>query len=295
MFDLTTGGIRSEALKEKIRGWLAEDIGSGDITTETTIPAGSVSRAVIHVKENGIVAGLPIAELVFGVVDSSLTFETKVRDGDRVEKGTVLAVVEGSTHSLLTGERLALNLLQRMSGIATKTDIFVQALKGLPVRLVDTRKTTPGHRLLEKYAVRVGGGANHRFGLYDAVMIKDNHIKGAGGIRAAVEASRRLIPHTMKIEVETESLEQVDEALASGADIIMLDNMPQALMKKAVARIKSDAPHVIVEASGGVSLDTIYGIAATGVDVISVGQLTYSFDALDISLDLNAPKGGSPQ
>ncbi|MFD1957203.1 carboxylating nicotinate-nucleotide diphosphorylase [Paenibacillus thailandensis] len=295
MFEYAISGAYDDALKNQIRAWLAEDIGSGDITTATTIPAGSISRAVIHVKENGIVAGMPVAKLVFEVVDSSLVFEAKVKDGDRVEKGTVLAVVEGSTHSLLTGERLALNLLQRMSGIATKTSLFVEALQGLPTRLVDTRKTTPGHRLLEKYAVRIGGGSNHRFGLYDAVMIKDNHIKGAGGIRAAVEASRKAIPHTMKIEVETESLEQVEEAIQCGADIIMLDNMPAALMREAVSRIKKAAPHVIVEASGGVRLDTIHAIAETGVDVISVGQLTYSFDALDISLDLNAPKGGAAQ
>lgn len=291
MFEWTAGGYDA-IVREQIRGWLAEDIGSGDITTETTIPRDSHSKAVIHVKENGIIAGLPIAKLVFEVVDPSLVFEAKVTDGDKVEKGTVLAVVEGSTHSLLIGERLALNLMQRLSGIATKTRDFVNALEGLPVRLVDTRKTTPGHRLLEKYAVRVGGGANHRFGLYDAVMIKDNHIKGSGGIRAAVEAARSKIPHTMKIEVETESLEQVDEALASKADIIMLDNMAAAMMKEAVARIKSAAPHVIVEASGGVTLETVRVIAACGVDVISVGGLTYSFHALDISLDLDAKKGG---
>lgn len=291
MFEWTTGGYDA-AVREQIRGWLAEDIGSGDITTETTIPGDSRSKAVIHVKESGIIAGLPVARLVFDVVDPSLVFEAKVQDGERVDRGTVIAIVEGSTHSLLIGERLALNLMQRLSGIATKTRMFVDALEGLPVRLVDTRKTTPGHRLLEKYAVRVGGGANHRFGLYDAVMIKDNHIKGAGGIQAAVEAARRKIPHTMKIEVETESLAQVEEALACGADIIMLDNMATAMMKEAVARIKEAAPHVIVEASGGVSLDTIHAIASCGVDVISVGGLTYSFHALDISLDLNAKKGG---
>lgn len=291
MFEWTTGGYDA-AVREQIRGWLAEDIGSGDITTETTIPGDARSKAVIHVKESGIIAGLPVARLVFDVVDPSLVFEAKVQDGEWVDRGTVIAIVEGSTHSLLIGERLALNLMQRLSGIATKTRMFVDALEGLPVRLVDTRKTTPGHRLLEKYAVRVGGGANHRFGLYDAVMIKDNHIKGAGGIQAAVEAARRKIPHTMKIEVETESLAQVEEALACGADIIMLDNMATAMMKEAVARIKEAAPHVIVEASGGVSLDTIHAIASCGVDVISVGGLTYSFHALDISLDLNAKKGG---
>jgi nicotinate-nucleotide pyrophosphorylase (carboxylating) len=293
MYEWTAGGYDA-SVREQIRGWLAEDLGSGDITTETTIPRESKSKAVIHVKESGFIAGLPIAKLVFEVVDSSLVFEQKVQDGDYVDKGTVIAVVEGSTHSLLIGERLALNLMQRLSGIATKTRAFVDALEGLPVRLVDTRKTTPGHRMLEKYAVRVGGGANHRFGLYDAVMIKDNHIKGSGGIRAAVEAARRKIPHTMKIEVETESLEQVDEALACGADIIMLDNMAPDRMREAIARIKGTSPHVIVEASGGVSLETINRIAACGVDVISVGGLTYSFNALDISLDLNAKKGGEP-
>ncbi|WP_138756009.1 carboxylating nicotinate-nucleotide diphosphorylase [Paenibacillus sinopodophylli] len=291
MFEWTAGGYDT-AVREQIRGWLAEDIGSGDITTETTIPRESRSTAVIHVKESGIIAGLPIAKLVFEVVDASLVFHPHVQDGDQVDKGTVLATVEGSTHSLLIGERLALNLMQRLSGIATKTRTFVHALEGLPVRLVDTRKTTPGHRMLEKYAVRVGGGANHRFGLYDAVMIKDNHIKGSGGIREAVEAARSKIPHTMKIEVETESLEQVAEALACGADIIMLDNMTPALMKEAIVQIKSVSPHVIIEASGGVSLETIKGIADCGVDVISVGGLTYSFHALDISLDLNAKKGG---
>ncbi|MDQ6420705.1 carboxylating nicotinate-nucleotide diphosphorylase [Paenibacillus sp. LHD-117] len=292
MFEWTTGGY-DEALRSQIRSWLAEDIGSGDITTETTIPAESQSKAVIHVKENGIIAGIPVAKLVFEVVDPSLVFTALVQDGDRVTKGTVIIEVEGRTHSLLTGERIALNLMQRLSGIATKTSAFVAKLQGLSVRLVDTRKTTPGHRLLEKYAVRVGGGANHRFGLYDAVMIKDNHIKGAGSITAAVQASRSRIPHTMKIEVETESIEQVEEALACGADIIMLDNMGNERMTEAVQLIKSRSPHVIVEASGGVNLDTIHGIAACGVDVISVGGLTYSFNALDISLDLGEKKGGT--
>ncbi|QNK58145.1 carboxylating nicotinate-nucleotide diphosphorylase [Paenibacillus sp. PAMC21692] len=294
MFEWTTGGY-DEALRTQIRSWLAEDIGNGDITTETTIPADSQSKAVIHVKESGIIAGIPVAKLVFEVVDPSLVFTALIQDGDPVTKGTVIIEVEGSTHSLLTGERLALNLMQRLSGIATKTNAFVQKLQGLPARLVDTRKTTPGHRLLEKYAVRVGGGANHRFGLYDAVMIKDNHIKGAGGITAAVQASRSRIPHTMKIEVETESIAQVEEALACGADIIMLDNMDNERMTEAVKLIKSRSPHVIVEASGGVNLDTIHGIAACGVDVISVGGLTYSFNALDISLDLGEKKGGSSQ
>lgn len=282
----------NEGLLDWIRLWLQEDVGSGDITTQTTIAPGHESKAIIHAKEDGIIAGMPVAAAVFRVVSPSLQFTAMVEDGDRVSKGTVLAEVEGSTHHILTGERLALNLLQRMSGIATRTRTYVEALEGLPTRLVDTRKTTPGHRMLEKYAVRVGGGANHRFGLYDAVMIKDNHIKGAGGITAAVTRARAHIPHTMTIEVETESLEQVKEAIQAGADIIMLDNMGLEPMAEAVRMIKSKAPHVRVEASGNVSLETIKEIAQTGVDVISVGRLTYSFSSLDISLDLNAKKGG---
>ncbi|MEK5478897.1 carboxylating nicotinate-nucleotide diphosphorylase [Paenibacillus sp. FSL R5-0407] len=282
----------NEGLVESIRYWLKEDVGSGDVSTGVTIPAGHESKGIIHAKDSGVIAGIPVAQLVFEVVDPMLTFTPLVKDGDTVTKGTVLAEVEGSTHSILTGERLALNLLQRLSGIATRTRSFVEVLEGLPTRLVDTRKTTPGHRMLEKYAVRTGGGANHRFGLYDAVMIKDNHIIGAGGIAQAVGRARANIPHTMTIEVETESLEQVEEALAAGADIIMLDNMSPELMKEAVRRIKAKAPHVKTEASGNVSLQTVRGIAESGVDVISVGRLTYSFESLDISLDLGEKKEG---
>ncbi|MGD0035473.1 carboxylating nicotinate-nucleotide diphosphorylase [Paenibacillus illinoisensis] len=282
----------NEGLVESIKNWLREDVGAGDVTTSVTIPAGHQSKAVIHAKDHGFIAGISVAELVFQVVDPSLVFRPMVQDGDEVTRGTTLAEVEGSTHSLLTGERLALNLLQRMSGIATRTRSYVDALEGLSTRLVDTRKTTPGHRMLEKYAVRIGGGANHRFGLYDAVMIKDNHIKGAGGITEAVKRARDVIPHTMTIEVETENLTQVNEALQAGADIIMLDNMHPDQMREAVMVIRKQAPHVKVEASGNVSLDTIRGIAESGVDVISVGRLTYSFESLDISLDLNEKKEG---
>lgn len=282
----------NEVLIESIKGWLQEDVGSGDVTTAATIPEGHASTAIIHAKESGVIAGLSIAELVFHIVDPALEFRAEVQDGDRVKKGTVLCVVQGSTHKLLTGERLALNLLQRLSGIATRTRTFVDEISGLPVRLVDTRKTTPGHRQLEKYAVRVGGGHNHRFGLYDAVMIKDNHIKGSGGIAKAIERARAVIPHTMTIEVETENLSQVNEAIEAGADIIMLDNMNEKNMREAVHHIRNAAPHVKIEASGNVSLATIRGIAETGVDIISVGRLTYSFESLDISLDLNEKKGG---
>ena len=208
--------LNMELIRKHIRLWLEEDIGTGDVTTLTTIPLEHASKGIIHVKEDGIVCGLRIAQEVFAVVDASLRFETKVVEGSSVNKGTILAEVEGNTRSILLGERLSLNLMQRLSGIATKTREFVDALEGVPTRLVDTRKTTPGHRLLEKYAVRVGGGHNHRFGLYDAVMIKDNHIKGSGGITQAIQAARQQIPHTMKIEVEVENFDQLHEALAAG-------------------------------------------------------------------------------
>lgn len=274
-------------LQRKIEEWLEEDIGSGDISTMTTISEQEQGTGILYAKEAGMIAGQPVAEQVFAAVDPALSFKALVAEGAHVEKGQEIAEVSGSVRSILSGERLALNLLQRLSGIATRTSQYVQALAGTKARVVDTRKTTPGLRFLEKYAVRVGGGHNHRFALYDAVMIKDNHIKGAGGIERAVVAARSAIPHTMKIEVETESLAEVKEALQAGADIIMLDNMPLEQMKEAVQLI---AGRAIVEASGGVTLETIRPIAETGVDVISVGALTHSVRALDISLDLNKRK-----
>ncbi|MFF2158950.1 carboxylating nicotinate-nucleotide diphosphorylase [Paenibacillus chitinolyticus] len=285
--------LNFKQIRQNIKLWLDEDIGTGDVTTMYTIPADQQSKGIIHLKESGIVAGLRVAQEVFTEVDENLVFSPQVKEGEFVSKGTVIAIVTGNTRSILKGERLALNLLQRMSGIATRTRQYVNALEGLPTRLVDTRKTTPGHRMLEKYAVRVGGGFNHRYGLYDAVMIKDNHIKGAGSITAAVRAARSRIPHTMKIEVEVENFEQLDEAIAVGTDIIMLDNMKAADMAKAVSIVKSQAPHVLVEGSGSVTLETIKSLAETGVHVISVGRLTYSVSALDISLDLNEQKGVS--
>jgi nicotinate-nucleotide pyrophosphorylase (carboxylating) len=282
-----------DTIKKSLQLWLDEDIGMGDVTTMTTIPQQQRSKGIIHVKDTGIIAGLLVAKAVFALVDPHLQFAAKVQEGQAVTNGTILAEVTGSTRSILLGERLALNLMQRMSGIATRTKHYVDALQGLPVRLVDTRKTTPGHRLLEKYAVRVGGGHNHRFGLYDAVMIKDNHIKGSGGIVQAIRSAREQIPHTMKIEVEVENMTQLEEALSAQPDIIMLDNMSPTQMREAVARMKSAAPHILVEASGSVTLETIHAVAETGVDVISVGRLTYSVQSLDISLDLNEQKGAA--
>jgi len=274
-------------LQRKIEEWLQEDIGFGDVTTMSTIPETAQGVGILYAKEAGVIAGLPVAQLVFETVDPTLSFTALVKEGARVEKGEQIAEVSGSVRSILSGERLALNLLQRLSGIATRTSEYAQAVSGTKARVVDTRKTTPGLRMLEKYAVRVGGGHNHRYALYDAVMIKDNHIKGAGGIAQAVASARAAVPHTMTIEVETETLDQVQEALDAGADIIMLDNMPLDVMKQAVTLIGGRA---VVEASGGVTLDTIRSIAETGVDVISVGALTHSVKALDISLDLNTRK-----
>jgi len=252
-----------------------------------TIPADEKGTGILYAKKSGLIAGLDIAEQVFHTVDHELSFQRFVTEGSQVQKGDVIAEVTGSVQAILTGERLALNLLQRLSGIATRTQLFVKEISHTQARIVDTRKTTPGLRLLEKYAVRVGGGHNHRFALYDAVMIKDNHSKGAGGIKEAVRKAREAIPHTMKIEVEAESLMQVQEALEAGADIIMLDNMSCDLMREAVQIISGKA---IIEASGGVTLETVRAIAETGVDVISVGGLTHSVAALDISLDLNQRK-----
>ncbi|QRG67828.1 carboxylating nicotinate-nucleotide diphosphorylase [Brevibacillus choshinensis] len=274
-------------LQRKIEEWLHEDLGFGDITTMSTIPENEQGVGILYAKEAGIVAGLQIAEQVFATVDPELVFTAKVEEGARVEYGQQIAEVSGSVRSILSGERLALNLMQRLSAIATKTNEYVQAVAGTKARVVDTRKTTPGMRFLEKYAVRVGGGHNHRFALYDAVMIKDNHIKGAGGIAQAVAAARAAIPHTMTVEVEAETLAQVQEALEAKADIIMLDNMSNEQMVEAVRLIDGRA---VVEASGGVNLETIGSIAKTGVDIISVGALTHSVKAFDISLDLNTRK-----
>jgi len=260
---------------------LKEDMPLGDITTDNIIDADSTSSGNFIAKESGIIAGLDIAERVFKLLDASVRFKKNVEDGAYVSKGDIIAEVEGNTRALLKAERTALNLLQRMSGIATKTYEFSSRIKDLPAKIVDTRKTAPGLRYLDKYAVRVGGGQNHRYCLSDGVLIKDNHIKAAGGIKNAVEMVRGRIPHTIKIEVETETLEEVKQALESGADIIMLDNMSLEMMSEAVKLINKRA---LVEASGNVSLETIHSIASTGVDIISVGALTHSVKAFDISL-----------
>jgi len=261
---------------------LREDIGTGDITSETTIPDDVMAKGIILSKDEGIIVGLDVAGEVFHSIDAEVDFSKLVSDGDKITKGQELVVIEGKARSLLTAERIALNFLQRLSGVATTTSRYVKAVSGQKAQVVDTRKTTPGWRALEKYAVRIGGGGNHRFGLYDAVLIKDNHIAVAGSITKAVSGARGRIPHNMKIEVETKTLDEVQEAIESKADIIMLDNMSLDMMSEAVKLINGKA---IVEASGGIKLENIASVAATGVDLISVGALTHSATSLDISMD----------
>ena len=266
-----------------VREALLEDIGPGDITTMLCVPAGMTARATVLAKQAGVIAGLAIGELAFRLLDPNTRWEALVQDGARVGEGrTPLAIVTGDARALLTAERVALNFMQRLSGVATLTARYVALTAGTNARIVDTRKTTPGLRALEKYAVRTGGGFNHRLGLYDAVLIKDNHIKAAGGIGNAVAGAKAHIPHTMKIEVEAGTPAMVEEALAVGADIILLDNMDTETMRRAVQRIGGRA---ISEASGNLTEGRIAEVAATGVDVLSVGALTHSAPALDISLD----------
>jgi len=264
---------------------LAEDIGTGDITTDCCVDADSVSRGRFIAKAEGVICGLFVAARVFSLVDARIQFTPCVEDGAFVKKGDVVAEIEGPSRGILTGERTALNLLQHLSGIATQTRETVEKVSGTKTQIVDTRKTTPGMRVLEKYAVRCGGGKNHRFGLSDGVLIKDNHIVAAGGITAAIEKVRKVAPHTLKIEVETESLEQVEEALSAGADIIMLDNMSVPMMAEAVKRI---AGRALTEASGNMGQRDLREVAATGVDFISIGAITQSAEALDISLRFTA-------
>lgn len=263
---------------------LKEDIPSGDITTDNIIDEDSQSEALLIAKDEGVIAGVDVAKRVFILLDEKIVFEKMVHDGQAVKYGDVIAKIKGNTRALLKGERTALNLLQRLSGIATRTKQLADKIKDLPAKVVDTRKTTPGLRILEKYAVRVGGGYNHRFCLSDGVLIKDNHIKAAGGIKKAIELVRERIPHTIKIEVETETIDQIIEAIDGKADIIMLDNMGLDKMKEAVKIIEGKA---ITEASGNVNLNTIYDIACTGVNIISVGGLTHSVNAFDISMKIS--------
>lgn len=270
-------------IHDTIMNALKEDMPLGDITTDNIISEVEVSKAEFLAKQDAVIAGLDIAKYVFEILESSVVFKAFVKDGDKVKKGDIIAEVRGSTRALLKGERTALNYLQRLSAIATMTNRYVIKVQGLPVKIADTRKTTPGLRLLEKYAVSAGGGSNHRFSLSDGVLIKDNHIAAAGGITNAVERVRGRIPHTVKIEVEVESMEEVQEALDCKADIIMLDNMSTQQMAEAVRLINKRA---LVEASGNMTEETIYDVALTGVDIISIGKLTHSANSIDISMNI---------
>jgi nicotinate-nucleotide pyrophosphorylase (carboxylating) len=271
---------------------LEEDLGSaGDLTSQTVIPADLRGQAAFVVREPGVVAGLPAAALVFATLGGGLTFTPLVADGTAVRPGDRLATVAGPMRGILSGERTALNFLQHLSGIATATRRYVDAVAGLPARILDTRKTLPGWRLLAKYAVRQGGGHNHRMGLHDGILVKDNHLAALGpdGIAEAVRAARQLAGKPVSVEIEVDNLDQLDRALACKPDIVLLDNMPPDRLREAVRRRDAVAPGVLLEASGGVNLGTVRAIAESGVDRISVGALTHSAKALDVGLDyLNA-------
>ena len=266
---------------------LAEDIGRGDVTTQACVPAMAQARGQIVARQGGIIAGLPLVAAVFRQVDDIVAVEVLVQDGTHVSAGTVLAALHGPARSLLTGERVALNFLGRLAGIATLTAQCVAAIAGTNAAIVDTRKTTPGLRAVEKYAVRMGGGQNHRFGLDDGILIKDNHIAASGGITAAVANARAHAHHLLRIEVECDTSAQVREALAVGVEAILLDNMPVPQLVEAVGMIRASRPATVVEASGGMGTDPakLRAVAMTGVDLISIGALTHSVSNLDVALD----------
>ncbi len=268
-----------------LQDWLLEDIGRGDFTTQGLFSSESeINQAIWIVKEDGVIAGLSIAARVFELLDKKAKFTLDIEEGDFCKSGTQIASIQGSREALLTGERVALNLAMRLSGIATATRSYVAKIDDLPTKLVDTRKTTPGLRILEKYATRVGGAANHRMGLDDAVMIKDNHIKAAGGIEKAIASLRNNIPYPLNIEVETTNIEEVEQALQYGADIIMLDNMPPEKMTQAVKIIRETNSRVRIEASGNITLKTIRAVAETGVDYISSSAPITRSHWLDLSM-----------
>ena len=269
---------------------IEEDINTGDITTESIIPESMNAVATMTAKQEGVISGLEIVKMVYDRFQSDVVFTPYFKDGDQVKKGDVILKIEATYPTLLRGERLSLDLFQRMCGIATETAKYVKELKGTSTELLDTRKTAPGLRVLDKLAVKHGGGTNHRMGLYDMAMIKDNHIKMAGGITKAVEQVRARIAEGIKIEVETTNLDEVKEAIAAGADIIMLDNMGNEAMAEAVATIKAADKGIKTEASGNMSIPRLIEVAATGVDYISVGALTHTVKAMDISMNIQVEK-----
>jgi nicotinate-nucleotide pyrophosphorylase (carboxylating) len=278
--------LNTHAVRRLIDLALEEDLGRGDVTTQAVIDAGTTATAHLVAREPLVLAGLGICTAVFQRVDAAISVVELAKDGDRLSAGAHAATYTGPAASLLAAERTALNFVQRLSGIATLARAFVAAAAGTDLRIADTRKTTPGFRLLEKYAVRVGGASNHRFDLGSGVLIKDNHVAVAGGVGEAVRRTRGKIPHGLKVEVEVDSLEQLDEALAAGADIILLDNFSLADIAKAVARAASCKPKPLLEVSGGVTLEKIANLARAGVDIVSAGTLTHSAPAVDLALDI---------
>jgi nicotinate-nucleotide pyrophosphorylase (carboxylating) len=275
----------SPQIERLIRDALDEDIGAGDLATMATIPAGAQGKGLFRAKKDGVVAGLVLLDRIFYFIDPKVEVRVLFKDGTQIQSGTVVAEVGGPVRALLLAERTALNFLQRLSGTATLTRKYVDAVKDFPCKVLDTRKTTPGLRTLEKYAVRMGGGTNHRIGLYDAALVKDNHIEATGSIADAVKAVRRHAPFMAKVEVEAGNLRQVQEAIDAGADVIMLDNMTVPQMAEAVRLVNKRA---WVEASGGITLDTIRQIAQTGVDFISSGALTHSAPVVDFNMKITS-------
>jgi nicotinate-nucleotide pyrophosphorylase (carboxylating) len=276
--------LNALAIEDAVRAALQEDLGrAGDITTFATIPASARAHAVLAARQDGVIAGSEIAIAAFRMMDVSVRFDTHVTDGSPVTQGDVVLAVEGPARAILSAERVALNYMGRLSGIASLTALYVKAVAHTKARIVCTRKTTPGLRAFEKYAVRCGGGFNHRFGLDDAILIKDNHIAVAGGIVPALRAVKANIGHLVKIEIEVDTLAQLDEVLSEGADVVLLDNMTPQMLSEAVTRVNGT---MLTEASGGVTLETVASIAESGVDMISVGALTHSAKVLDLGLDI---------
>lgn len=271
-------------VEDAVRAALREDIGlAGDLTSDATIPKSATARAVCASRKPGVLAGLSVAECAFRAVDPSIRFDAAMADGDRLEAGSIAATVEGNARAVLAGERVALNFLCHLSGVASATALFVAAVAGTKARITCTRKTLPGLRAFEKYAVRCGGGSNHRYGLHDAILIKDNHIAVAGGVALAIRAARTYAGHLVKIEVEVDTLDQLAEAMTAGPDAVLLDNMPPPQLREAVRLV---AGRAVTEASGGVTLETVRAIAETGVDYISSGWITHSAPSLDLGLDV---------
>lgn len=278
--------LPSVMVDDAVRAALQEDLGrAGDITTLATIPAGARARVVIASRETGVISGMPLARSAFAAINRDISFETEIDDGGRVEPGSVVARIEGRARDVLSAERVALNYLGHMSGIATATAQFADKIAHTQAKVVCTRKTTPGLRAFEKYAVRCGGGANHRFGLDDAILIKDNHIAVVGSVVATIEAARNYIGHLVKIEIEVDTLDQLAEALPAKPDVVLLDNMSAETLKEAVAMVAKLNPATKTEASGGIKLDTIAQKAEAGVDYISTGWITHSSPVLDLGLD----------